>query len=145
MYKCDFMRLMLRYRYERQGKIQSWLGWCKIFFIGFWPQSSECAFLWVKLGCMIFFQIYRPINVPWPPIWSYLLTGGSYWPKNNASELHFARSFQGHPTWPYLERPNMHIWPPNWSLSTNCTSKAVSGWCWAAAMLTNNWATNFQV
>ena len=29
--------------------------------------------------------------------------------------LHFARSFQGHPTWPYLERPNMrpnmHIRP----------------------------------
>ena len=49
---------------------------------------------------------------------SYLLTGGSYWPKTNASELHFARSFQGHPTWPYLARPNMHpnmhiwhIWP----------------------------------
>ena len=30
---------------------------------------------------------------------------------NSASELHFARSFQGHPTWSYLERPNVHIWP----------------------------------
>ena len=27
------------------------------------------------------------------------------------SELHFARSFQGHPTWLHLERPNMHIGP----------------------------------
>ena len=44
-------------------------------------------------------------------IWLQLLTGGSYWPKTNASELHFARSFQGHPTWPYLERSKMHIWP----------------------------------
>ena len=39
------------------------------------------------------------------------LTGGSYWPKTKASELHFARSFQGHPNWPYLApsnaRPNM--------------------------------------
>ena len=42
-----------------------------------------------------------------PSIWSYLLTRGSYWPKNNASELHFARSFQGHPNWPYLARPNL--------------------------------------
>ena len=48
----------------------------------------------------------------------YLLTGGSYWPKTKASELHFARSFKGHPTWPYFARPNMHanmhiwhIWP----------------------------------
>ena len=32
------------------------------------------------------------------------MTGGSYWPKTNASELHYARSFQGHPTWPYLAR-----------------------------------------
>ena len=46
------------------------------------------------------------------------LTGGSYWPKTNAFELHFARSFKGHPTWPYFARPNMHanmhiwhIWP----------------------------------
>ena len=48
------------------------------------------------------------------------MTGGSYWPKTNASELHFARSFHGHPTWPYFARPNMrqkwifghirHIW-----------------------------------
>ena len=38
------------------------------------------------------------------------LTGGSYWPKTDASELHFAISFQGHPTWPYLAHPNMHIW-----------------------------------
>ena len=42
-------------------------------------------------------------------ILSLLLTGRSYWPKNNASELHFARSLQGHPIWPYFERPNMHI------------------------------------
>ena len=41
-------------------------------------------------------------------IWSKLFTGVSYWPKNNASELHFARSFQGHPTWQYLAHPNMH-------------------------------------
>ena len=47
-----------------------------------------------------------------------LLTGGSYWSKTNAPELHFARSFQGYPTWPYFARPNMypnmhiwHIWP----------------------------------
>ena len=44
-------------------------------------------------------------------IWSKLLTGGSYWPKTNESELHFARSFEGHPNWPYLApsnaRPNM--------------------------------------
>ena len=32
------------------------------------------------------------------------MTGGSYWHKVNASELHFARSFQGHPIWPYLAR-----------------------------------------
>ena len=30
---------------------------------GFWPQCSACAFLWAKLGFMIFFlQIYRPIK-----------------------------------------------------------------------------------
>ena len=40
-------------------------------------------------------------------IWSWILTWGSYWHKINASELHFARSFQGHPTWPYLERSIM--------------------------------------
>ena len=54
--------------------------------------------------------------------------------KINASELHFARSFQGHPTWPYCMRPNMHpnmhiwhIWPylacfaPQiWSLKRSC-------------------------
>ena len=33
-------------------------------------------------------------------------TGGSYWHKVNVSELHFARSFQGYPTWPYLECTN---------------------------------------
>ena len=38
-------------------------------------------------------------------IWSYLLTVGSYWHKVNASELHFARSFQGQPIWPYLACP----------------------------------------
>ena len=32
--------------------------------------------------------------------------GGSYWHRVNAFELHFARSFQGHPTWPYLARSN---------------------------------------
>ena len=65
-----------------------------------------------------FFQIYRPINVSGPPIWSFTfdLVITFDWrvllrPKNNASELHFARSFQGHPTWPYLARLNMHIWP----------------------------------
>ena len=35
-------------------------------------------------------------------IWSQLLTGGSYWHKVNASELHLARSFQGYLTQPYL-------------------------------------------
>ena len=54
-------------------------------------------------------------------IWSELLTGRSYGHKLNASEMHFARSFPGHPTWPYLACPNMrpktvpgvfvHIWP----------------------------------
>ena len=43
-----------------------------------------------------------------------ILTGRSYWPKINATELHFARSFQGYPTWPYLAhsntRPNYCIW-----------------------------------
>ena len=28
-------------------------------------------------------------------VWLLLLTGGSYCPNNNASELHFARSFKG--------------------------------------------------
>ena len=43
----------------------------QIFFLGFWPQSSACAFLWAKLGFMIFFlQIYSPINVSGPRIWS---------------------------------------------------------------------------
>ena len=37
----------------------------------------------------------------------YLLTGGYYWPKTKASELHFARSFKGHSSWPYFARPNM--------------------------------------
>ena len=46
-------------------------------------------------------------------IWSQLLTEGSHWPKTNASELHFARSFQGHPTWPYFARPNMRPNMPN--------------------------------
>ena len=36
------------------------------------------------------------------------------WPKINATELHFARSFQGYPTWPYLAhsnaRPKYCIW-----------------------------------
>ena len=41
-------------------------------------------------------------------IWSLPLTGGSYWHKVNVSELHFARSFQGHHTWPYLVRQNTH-------------------------------------
>ena len=27
------------------------------------------------------------------------------------SELYFARSFHGHPSWRYLARPSMHIWP----------------------------------
>ena len=40
---------------------------------------------------------------------------GSYWRKVNASELHFARSFQGFPTGPYLAHSNTHpkycIWP----------------------------------
>ena len=31
-------------------------------------------------------------------IWSELLTGRSYGHKLNASEMHFARSFLGHPT-----------------------------------------------
>ena len=42
-----------------------------------------------------------------------LMTGGSYWPKINASELHFARSFQGHPTWPYLAHSNTRPNTPN--------------------------------
>ena len=35
------------------------------------------------------------------------LKGGSYWPKTNASELHFAGSFQGYSTRPYLAHSNM--------------------------------------
>ena len=47
------------------------------------------------------------------------LTGGSYWPKTKASELHFARSFQGHPNWPYLARPNMCPNMPNMAKYAN--------------------------
>ena len=36
-------------------KLQTYpLGWTKFFFGGFWPQCSACAFLWAKLGFMIF-------------------------------------------------------------------------------------------
>ena len=49
-------------------------------------------------------------------IWSYILSGGSYWPKNNASELHFARSFQGYSTWPYLGCPNTRPNMPNMAI-----------------------------
>ena len=45
-----------------------------------------------------------------------LLTGASYWPETNASELHCARSFQGHPTWPYLARSNMRTNMPNMAI-----------------------------
>ena len=37
------------------------------------------------------------------------LSGGSYWPEINASELHFGQSFQGYPTWPYLECGEQHL------------------------------------
>ena len=37
------------------------------------------------------------------------LSGGSYWPEVNASELHFGQSFQGYPTWPYLECGEQHL------------------------------------
>ena len=50
--------------------------------------------------------------------WDLVITfdQGSYWRKVNASELHFAWSFQGVPTGPYLARPNLRvkyhkIWP----------------------------------
>ena len=40
--------------------------------------------------------------------WDLVITfDWSYWPNPNASELYFARYFQGHPTWPYLARTNM--------------------------------------
>ena len=45
-----------------KNKSGSLIGRC--IFFGFRPQCSACAFLWAKLGFMIFFlQIYRPINV----------------------------------------------------------------------------------
>ena len=37
------------------------------------------------------------------------LSGGSFWPEINASELHFGQSFQGYPTWPYLECGEQHL------------------------------------
>ena len=36
--------------------------------------------------------------------WLYLLTGVSYTPRVNASELHFECFFQGNPTWPCLKQ-----------------------------------------
>ena len=49
------------------------------------------------------------------------------WPKINATELHFARSFQGYPTRPYLEhsnvRPKFRIWC-DWPYS----GAYLSGW-----------------
>ena len=58
-------------------------------------------------------------------IWSQLLTGRSYRRKVNASELHFARSFQGHPHDHILHAqicaPNTifgifcHIWAHIWA------------------------------
>ena len=41
------------------------------------------------------------------------MTGGSYWAKTNTSELHFARYFQVHPTWPYLACPSICPNMPN--------------------------------
>ena len=50
--------------------------------------------------------------------WDLVITfdRGSYWRKVNASELHFAWSFQGVPTGPYLARQNLRVkyhksWP----------------------------------
>ena len=62
------------------GEIQSFFFWYRFtiklmqFFFGFRPQSSACAFLWAKKGFVNFFQIYRPINVTGPPIWSFTLS-----------------------------------------------------------------------
>ena len=48
-------------------------GWIKKKTIGFRPQCSACAFLWAKLGFMIFFlHIYRPINDTVPRIYEVL-------------------------------------------------------------------------
>ena len=61
---------------------------------------------------------------------------------DNASELHFAKSFKGHPTWPYLARSNtcpntvfgVHIWARQiwssgvpWKDFTKCSSDAMFG------------------
>ena len=37
------------------------------------------------------------------------LSGDSDWPEINASELYFGLSCQGHPTWPYLECGEQHL------------------------------------
>ena len=66
------------------------------------------------------FQIYRPIQKKPPALFSFTLSiqwgnqpkirlGHNFWlggPFDTRSELHFARSSQGYPTWPYLACPN---------------------------------------
>ena len=75
----------------------------------------------------------------------YFLTGGSYWPETNASELHFAGSFQGHPIWPYLARPILRqkcifgqlallfnfcrwVWPGTYDVTTRTPCYLKASW-----------------
>ena len=75
----------------------------------------------------------------------YFLTGGSYWPQTNASELHLAGSFQGHPIWPYLARPILRqkcifgqlallfnfcrwVWPGTYDVTTGAPCYLKASW-----------------
>ena len=77
---------------------------------GYVREAHKTAFSIIdpKIGFLRHFYIAITIGKSTKnEICSIILNGGFYWYKLNASELHFARSFQGHPTWPYLACPNM--------------------------------------
>ena len=63
------------YKHRLNPMIDWALGWTNLFLcFRFRSQCSACAFLWAKLGFMVFvLQIYRPKNVLLPPIWIFTL------------------------------------------------------------------------
>ena len=78
------------------------LAWFKIFFFWIWGLIFGYVFRLGKTRLHEFFQIYRPINTSWPPMWSFNGNFNGKMAKNRFLAIKSSRSV--------LQPSSYHCW-----------------------------------
>ena len=100
----DFFQLLptLPFNCVDFGFLLCWLAWFKKIFFWIWGLIFGYVFRLGKTRLHEFFQIYRPINTSWPPMWSFNGNFNGKMAKNRFLAIKSSRSV--------LQPSSYHCW-----------------------------------